>query len=115
MPTPTERDRAPIVADIRNTMAQTVLPQGYSAHLNSYRAYEEAAIRIGLLSLVSLALIFVVLQRRYRSGCWRSSSWAAFPLALVAAGCALARWLTFVGRKHDGVRNACRIIPAMAS
>jgi len=86
------RDRAAIVADIRNTIAQTVLPQGYSATLEgSYQAYEEAAIRIGLLSLVSLALIFVVLQRRYRSGVLALIIMGGVPLALVGSVAAL--WL----------------------
>jgi len=84
------RDRAQIIADIRAAIAQTEWPQGYSATLEgNYQAYEEAATRIGLLSLVSLALIFVVLQSRYRSAVLALIIMASVPLALVGSVAAL--------------------------
>ena len=43
-------------------------PQGYTTQLEgTFQAQEEAALRIGVLSLLSLALIFVVLYSRYQS------------------------------------------------
>ena len=53
------RDRAQIVADIRGILAETQWPQGYGATLEgTYQAYEDAALRIGILSLASLAADF---------------------------------------------------------
>ena len=84
------RDRAQIIADIRAVNARTEWPQGYSTTLEgNYQAYEEAAIRIGLLSLVSLALIFVVLQSRYRSAVLALIIMASVPLALFGSVAAL--------------------------
>jgi HME family heavy-metal exporter len=84
------RDRSQIVADIRTAIAEATWPQGYSATLEgNYQAYEAAAIRIGLLSLVSLALIFVVLQSRYRSAVLALIIMGSVPLALVGSVAAL--------------------------
>ena len=86
------RDRAQIVADIRNAIAEASWPQGYSATLEgSYQAYEEASRRIGLLALASLALIFVVLQSRYRSAVLALIIMAGVPLALI--GSVAAHWV----------------------
>ena len=63
---------AAIIADIRRILAETPLPQGYSTRLEgTFQAQEEATLLIGALSLVSLALIFVVLYSRYRSAVLR--------------------------------------------
>jgi heavy-metal exporter, HME family len=87
------RDRAQIVADIRGVLAQTQWPQGYSATLEgTYQAYEEAAARIGILSLASLLLIFLVLQSRYRSGVLALIIMINIPLALIGSVAAL--WIT---------------------
>jgi heavy-metal exporter, HME family len=87
------RDRAEIVADIRGVLAETQWPQGYSATLEgTYQAYEEAAARIGVLSLASLLLIFLVLQSRYRSAVLALIIMVNIPLALIGSVAAL--WIT---------------------
>ena len=59
---------AAIVADIRRELAAASLPQGFFASLEgTFQAQEEASRTIGILSLVSLALIFAILYSRYRS------------------------------------------------
>ena len=84
------RDRAQIIADIRDVLAGTPWPQGYSATLEgTYQAYEEAAARIGVLSLASLALIFLVLQSRYRSAVLALIIMVSVPLALIGSVAAL--------------------------
>jgi heavy-metal exporter, HME family len=87
------RDRAQIVADIRTVIADTPLPQGYSATLEgTYQAYEDAAERIGILSAASLLLIFLLLQSRYRSSVLALIIMANIPLALI--GSVVALWIT---------------------
>ncbi len=87
------RDRAEIIADIRNVLAAMEWPQGYSVTLEgAYQAYEEAALRIAALSLVSLLLIFLVLQNRYRSAVLALIIMGNVPLALVGSVAAL--WVT---------------------
>jgi heavy-metal exporter, HME family len=86
------RDLTSIVADIRRAVAETAWPQGYVTRLEgSYQAQEEATLRIGLLSLVSLALIFVVLQSRYRSPVLALIIMGGVPLALI--GSVVALWI----------------------
>jgi HME family heavy-metal exporter len=86
------RDRAQIIADIRRAVADMVSPQGYSTRLEgNYQAYEEAALHIGILSLVSLAMIFVVLQSRYRSPVLALIIMVSVPLALI--GSVVALWI----------------------
>ncbi len=87
------RDRAQIIADIRSVLAATAWPQGYGATLEgTYQAYEEAALRIAVLSLASLLLIFLVLQNRYRSAALALIVMANVPLALIGSIAAL--WMT---------------------
>jgi len=87
------RDRARIIADIRTALADTPLPQGYGATLEgAYQAYEDAAWRIGILSVASLLLIFLVLQSRYRSSALALIIMANIPLALI--GSVVALWIT---------------------
>ena len=104
------RDRAQIVSDIRDVLAATQWPQGYSATLEgTYQAYEEAAARIGVLSLASLLLIFLVLQSRYRSAVLALIIMVNIPLALDRQRrSALDRRIAAVGRQHDGLRHARR-------
>jgi HME family heavy-metal exporter len=84
------RDRAQIIADIRNVLAATAWPQGYGATLEgTYQAYEEAALRIAVLSLASLLLIFLVLQNRYRSAALALIIMGNVPLALIGSVAAL--------------------------
>ena len=86
------RDRAQIVADIRGILAQTQWPQGYGGTLEgTYQAYEAATARIGVLSLASLLLIFLVLQSRYRSAVLALIVMVNIPLALI--GSVLALWI----------------------
>jgi heavy-metal exporter, HME family len=85
-----DHDRAQMVAKIRQIVAETAWPQGYSVTIEgTYQAYEEAALYIGLLSLVSLALIFVVLQSRYRSAVLALIVMGGIPLALIGSVAAL--------------------------
>ena len=84
------RDLAQIVADLRRIVAETAWPQGYATRLEgSYQAQEEATLRIGILSLVSLALIFIVLQSRYRSPVLALIIMGSVPLALIGSVAAL--------------------------
>jgi heavy-metal exporter, HME family len=84
------RDMAAIIADIRQIVAQTALPQGYVTRMEgTFQAQEEATLRIGLLSLVSLALIFVVLFTRYQSAVLALIIMGNIPLALIGSVVAL--------------------------
>lgn len=83
-------DLAQIVMRIRAEIAATPLPPGYTTRLEgTFQAQEEAALTIGLLSLVSLALIFVVLFQRYRSGTLALIVMGNIPLALIGSVVAL--------------------------
>jgi HME family heavy-metal exporter len=85
------RDRAQIIADIRTVLADSPLPQGYSATLEgTYQAYEDAAWRIGILSAATLLLIFLLLQSRYRSSVLALIIMANIPLALIGSVVALS-------------------------
>jgi Cu/Ag efflux pump CusA len=54
------RDMASIAADIRRILADVKFPQGYTTSLEgALQAQEEATLRIGALSLVSLSAIFL--------------------------------------------------------
>ena len=82
-----------VVADIRAMVADTKLPEGYFITLGGqFQAQEEAARLIGLLSLVSAALIFLVLYSRYRSTALALMIMANVPLALV--GSVIGLWLS---------------------
>ncbi|HSV25505.1 MAG TPA: efflux RND transporter permease subunit [Xanthobacteraceae bacterium] len=84
------QDRAQIVADIRNVLGATAWPQGYRVTLEgTYQAYEDAALRIAVLSIASLVLIFLVLQNRYRSSMLALIIMANVPLALIGSVAAL--------------------------
>ncbi len=85
-------DMAAIVSRIREVLAATPLPVGYSAALEgSFLAQEEAAQLIAGLSLVSLGAIFVVLYGRYRSAVLALIIMGNAPLALIGSVAAL--WL----------------------
>ena len=86
------RDMAAIVADVRRVIAETQLPSGYATQLEgTFRAQEDAAFIIGVLSLVSLALIFMVLHQRYQSTVLAIIILTNIPLALI--GSVIALWL----------------------
>jgi HME family heavy-metal exporter len=83
-------DMARIVEDIRGTVAEAELPQGYFTQLEGqFQAQEEASLRIGLLSLISLTLIFTVLYSRYRSASFALIIMGNVPLALIGSVAAL--------------------------
>ena len=82
-----------VVADIRNVVNETKLPEGYFVTLGGqFQAQEEASKLVGLLSIVSLILMFVVLYSRYKSTTLALLIMANIPLALV--GAVLGLWLS---------------------
>ena len=84
------RDMAAIAADIRKALTELDFPQGYTTNLEgAFQAQEEAAWRIGILSLASLAMIFIVLYSRYRSAVLSLIIMGGIPLALVGSVLAL--------------------------
>jgi HME family heavy-metal exporter len=84
------RDMAAIVADIRRITAETGWPQGYVTRLEgTFQAQEEATLRIGALSLISLAMVFVVLYSRYQSPALALIIMGNIPLALIGSVIAL--------------------------
>ncbi len=75
-----------IVADIRRVVAEMPLPEGYFVTLGGqFQAQEEASRLVGLLSIVSLTLMFVVLYSRYQSATLSALIMVNIPLALVGA------------------------------
>jgi HME family heavy-metal exporter len=81
-----DRALSDIVADLRQVVAQTKLPEGYFITLGGqFEAQEQASRLVGLLSLVSLTLMFVVLYTRYQSTKLSLLIMANIPLALVGA------------------------------
>jgi heavy-metal exporter, HME family len=84
------RDMAAIAADIRRILADIKFPQGYTTSLEgTFQAQEEATLRIGALSLISLAAIFLVLYSRYRSTVLALIIMGNIPLALIGSVIAL--------------------------
>ena len=82
-----------IVADIRKVVAETKLPEGYFITLGGqFQAQEEASRLVGLLSIVSLTLMFVVLYSRYKSAVLSALIMVNIPLALV--GAVIGLWLS---------------------
>ncbi|MBB3178006.1 efflux RND transporter permease subunit [Variovorax sp. Sphag1AA] len=82
-----------IVADMRRVVADTKLPEGYFVTLGGqFQAQEEASRLVGLLSLVSLTLMFIVLFSRYQSARLSLLIMANIPLALV--GAVLGLWIS---------------------
>lgn len=85
------RPLSDIVEDIRAVVAQSKLPEGYFITLGGqFQAQEEASRLVGLLSLVSAVLMFVVLFSRYKSTRLALLIMANIPLALVGAVLGLA-------------------------
>ena len=82
-----------VVADMRATIAETKLPEGYFITIGGqFQAQEDASRLIGLLSMASIALIFLILYSRYRSGVLAAIIMANIPLALV--GAVVGLWLS---------------------
>ncbi|MBA4113348.1 MAG: CusA/CzcA family heavy metal efflux RND transporter [Verminephrobacter sp.] len=88
-------DMARVIADIRAVMAQTPLPVGMFLSLEGqFQAQEQAMQLIVGLSLISLAMIFLVLYMRYQSAVLAGIIMANIPLALI--GSVAAMWLAGV-------------------
>lgn len=86
-------DMAQIIRDIRTELAGYPLPEGYFTKLEGqFQAQEAASTLITGLSLVSLAMIFLVLYSRYKSAVLSLMIMGNIPLALV--GSVIALWLS---------------------
>ena len=82
-----------IVEDIRRVVAESKLPEGYFVTLGGqFQAQEEASRLVGLLSIVSLVLMFAVLFSRYKSVRLSVLIMANIPLALV--GAVIGLWIS---------------------
>lgn len=85
-------DMATVIAEIRRIVAASTLPPGFFTSLEgTFQAQEESMRTISLLSLVSLAMIVILLYSRYRSILFVSIIMASVPLALIGSVAAL--WL----------------------
>ncbi|MES2753023.1 MAG: efflux RND transporter permease subunit [Pseudomonadota bacterium] len=85
-------DMAQIVGSIREVLASTKLPGGFYTRLEgTFQAQEEASRTIGILSLLSLSLVFAILYSRYRSVVFALIIMGNVPLALI--GSVIALWL----------------------
>ncbi|MCO4863148.1 efflux RND transporter permease subunit [Cupriavidus sp. WGlv3] len=85
-------DMSKIVGAVREAAARAGLPGGYFVSIEGqFQAQEQATRRIVLLSLVSLALIYLVLYSRYRSSTLTLVIMANIPFALI--GSVIAMWL----------------------
>jgi HME family heavy-metal exporter len=83
-------DMAAIVRRIRGVVAENPLPQGYFTSLEgTFQAQEEATRTIGILSAISLAMVFAILYSRYRSILFTLIIMASVPLALIGSVAAL--------------------------
>jgi HME family heavy-metal exporter len=86
-------DMRRIVESIRGVLKETRLTEGTFVSLEgTFQAQEQATRTIGLLSLVSLSLIFAILYSRYRSTVLSLIIIGSVPLALIGSVAAL--WLT---------------------
>jgi HME family heavy-metal exporter len=84
-----------VIADIRRIIGGTELPSGNFISLEGqFQAQEQATRLIAGLSVVSLAMIFLVLYSRYRSAVLAGIIMANIPLALI--GSVLAMWIAEV-------------------
>ena len=79
------RDLGSTVADIRNTVAERVsLPAGYHVEYGGqFEAQEESTRTLAVLSLISIAAIFLILFAEFRSARTATLVMANLPLALV--------------------------------
>ena len=79
-----------IVASIRDELAAVKMPEGYFTALEgTFQAQEQASRTIGLLSILSLAMIFAILYSRYRSAVLTLIIMGSVPLALIGSVAAL--------------------------
>ena len=83
-------DMGAIVSAIQKEIAATALPNGYATRLEgAFQAQAEASRIIGLLSLLSLGLVFALLYSRYRSVTFTLIILGSIPLALIGSVAAL--------------------------
>jgi CzcA family heavy metal efflux pump len=88
-------DMGKVVENIRSVIARTSLPPGTFVSLEGqFQAQEQAMDLIIGLSLVSLAMIFLVLYARYKSAVLAGIVMVNIPLALI--GSVVAMWLAGV-------------------
>lgn len=82
-----------VIEDIRKVVGESKLPEGYFITLGGqFQAQEDASKLVGLLSIVSLTLMFVVLFSRYKSVKLSVLIMANIPLALV--GAVIGLWIS---------------------
>ena len=88
-----KRALSDIVADIRAVFSNQTLPEGYFIALDGqFKAQEEASKVIGLLSIGSFLLMFVVLNNRYKSMRLSLMIMSNIPLAMV--GAVIGLWIS---------------------
>ena len=88
-------DMGRVIKDIRTIIANTPLPSGNFVSLEGqFQAQEQATKLIAGLSLVSLAMMFLVLYSRYQSAVLAGIIMANIPLALI--GSVVAMWIAGV-------------------
>ncbi len=88
-------DMGRVIADIRALVAKQQLPTGTFVSLEGqFQAQEQATTLIAGLSVVSLAMMFLVLYSRYQSAVLAAIIMANIPLALI--GSVVAMWLAGV-------------------
>jgi HME family heavy-metal exporter len=88
-------DMGRVIADVRRIIDESRLPSGYFVSLEGqFQAQEQATRLIAGLSLVSLAMIFLVLYSRYQSAVLAGIIMANIPLALI--GSVVAMWIAGV-------------------
>ena len=84
-----------IIADVRKAVAASALPDAYFVSVEGqFQAQEQSQRLIVGLSLASLAMIFLVLYSRYRSGVLALVIMGNIPFALV--GSVVAMWIAGV-------------------
>ena len=88
-------DMGQVIKEIRDIIAKTPLPPGNFISLEGqFQAQEQATRLIAGLSLVSLAMMFLVLYSRYKSAVLAGIIMANIPLALI--GSVAAMWIAGV-------------------
>ncbi len=88
-------DLGRVVGDIRRVVSEQALPAGTFVSLEGqFQAQEQATKLIAGLSLISLAMMFLVLYSRYRSAVLAGIVMANIPLALI--GSVAAMWIADV-------------------
>lgn len=88
-------DMSRVIADVRKAIAATPLPGSYFVSIEGqFQAQEQATRLIVGLSLISLAMIFLVLYSRYKSGVLALVIMGNIPFALI--GSVIAMWVAGV-------------------